>query len=45
MTDLAYNAIDMLLRGARHPTVLNYIDRELRKKRAEECYKKMAEKQ
>ncbi len=32
MADLASNAIDMLLKGARHPTVFNYIDKELRKK-------------
>lgn len=32
MVELAFNAIDMLLKGARHPTVFNYIDKELRKK-------------
>jgi ribosomal RNA assembly protein len=32
MVALAFNAIDMLLKGARHPSVFGYIDRELRKK-------------
>jgi ribosomal RNA assembly protein len=30
--EIVYNALDMLLKGARHPTVFNYIDKELRKK-------------
>ncbi|MFA5303115.1 MAG: KH domain-containing protein [Candidatus Nanoarchaeia archaeon] len=32
MVGLAFNAVEMLLKGARHPTVFNYIDKELRKK-------------
>lgn len=33
---IVYNAIDMLLKGARHPTVFNYIDKKLMKKLREE---------
>jgi len=32
MVEIAFDAIGMLLKGARHPTVFNYIDKELRKK-------------
>ncbi|MFA5332905.1 MAG: KH domain-containing protein [Candidatus Nanoarchaeia archaeon] len=32
MVELAFNAVEMLLKGARHPTVFGYIDKELRKK-------------
>ncbi|MDD3888226.1 MAG: KH domain-containing protein, partial [Patescibacteria group bacterium] len=32
MVEIAFNAVEMLLKGARHPTVFNYIDKELRKK-------------
>jgi ribosomal RNA assembly protein len=32
MLQISFNAVEMLLKGARHPTVYNYIDKELRKK-------------
>jgi ribosomal RNA assembly protein len=32
MVELSFNAVEMLLKGARHSTVFNYIDKALRKK-------------